>query len=225
MTGQRVVETTEGIQNTLTVHDYDRMARHHRDKGYTDIKALAKYGLNRSGTGLEIGPGPGYMGLEWLKGTTKTTLVGLEISEEMIKVATRNAAEYGFTDRVTYVHGNAATAFPFADASFDVAFSFSSLHEWDNPKIVLAEMYRVLKPGGRLLVSDLRRDILFVFRFIMRMVVKAPAMQAGLKTSLAASYTVKELESILADTNLRNTRVDKTPFGLCLYAEKPSSDG
>ena len=99
MVKSRTLETSRGIQHEPTVRDFDEMARKHRDKGYTDIKALAQNGLI-SGHGLEIGPGPGYMGLEWLKSAPDSTLAGLEISAEMIKTAEKNAAEYGFADRV-----------------------------------------------------------------------------------------------------------------------------
>ena len=213
MTKPRAVETDRGIQHELTVRDFDEMARNHRDKGYTDIKALAQNGLT-SGHALEIGPGPGYMGLEWLKGTQGTTLVGLEISAEMIKVAERNAAEYGLADRARYVSGDATEAFPFGDASFDAVFSFGSMHEWSRPENVFDEIHRVLRPGGRFLISDLRRDISFIFRFVMRASVRSAAMKAGLGTSIAASYTSEELERMLSASRLGDFKAVRSLFGM-----------
>ena len=79
MTHPRIIETDQGIQGEFNVAMYDQMQRHLRDKGWIMTKELLKQGLTR-GCALEIGPGPGYLGLEWLKHTTATTLKGLDIS-------------------------------------------------------------------------------------------------------------------------------------------------
>lgn len=213
MVKPREIETTQGIQQEVTVQDFDKMARRHVEKGYTDIKGLLQISESSS-NGLEIGPGPGYMGLEWLKSTKDTVLTGLEISSEMIKAATKNAASYGVADRANYVQGNAVNPFPFDDNTFDIAFSFSSLHEWEKPENVFHELYRVLKPGGQLYVSDLRRDISFLFRFIMRSSTKERSMRKGFDTSLAAAYTVEEVKHIMSATKWQQFSVLPSPFGL-----------
>jgi len=78
-------------------------------------------GITR-GLALEVGPGPGYLGLEWLKRTDGTTLKGLDLSADMLRVAERNAAEYGMSDRVEYVHGG-GDLLPFENGTFDAVFS------------------------------------------------------------------------------------------------------
>ncbi|HEX8696375.1 MAG TPA: class I SAM-dependent methyltransferase [Longimicrobium sp.] len=52
----------------------------------------------------------------------------------------------------------AAEALPLRDASFDTVVSASSLHYWEAPRRVLAEVRRVLRPGGRLVLLDWSRD-------------------------------------------------------------------
>ena len=90
MTKPRIIETDQGIQGEFNVTIYNQMQRRLRDKGWIEIRALLKHGLTQ-GCALEIGPGPGYLGLEWLKHTTGTTLKGLDISPDMIDMAERNA--------------------------------------------------------------------------------------------------------------------------------------
>lgn len=90
-----------------------------------------------SGNVLEVSPGPGIKGLEWLKRTTDTKLTALEISPDMIKVAERNAKEYGLQDRVQYVNGNANVQMPFEDNTFDAVFSNGSFYEWNFLKMSL----------------------------------------------------------------------------------------
>ncbi len=66
MTRPRVTETDQGIQGEFTVTLYDQMQRRLRDKGWIETKDIIKSGITK-GIALEIGPGPGYLGLEWLK--------------------------------------------------------------------------------------------------------------------------------------------------------------
>ena len=105
MTKPRVVETDTGIQG-FDVELFDQLARRLRDKGWHETDMMIKTGIN-SGMALEIGSGPGYVGLEWLKKTDGTQLKGLDISTDMVEVAKRNAKEYGFENRVEYVISNA----------------------------------------------------------------------------------------------------------------------
>ena len=69
------------------------------------IDSIIKSGITH-GIALEIGPGPGYLGLEWLKKTNGTILRGVDISKEMIKIAEENAGEYRLQNRVKYVQSD-----------------------------------------------------------------------------------------------------------------------
>lgn len=138
------------------------MMKNSRDKGYLCTDKIIESGI-KSGLALEIGPGPGYLGLEWLKNTKRTRLTGLDVSKDMVEVAEKNALEYGFNDRAKYVNGNALNL-PFDDEKFDAVFSNASLHEWEDPVVVFNEVYRVLKTGGQFYISDLRRDMFFLVK-------------------------------------------------------------
>ena len=212
MTKPRVVETDSGIQGEFIVGAYDQMQRHMRDLGLMDTKEIIASGVN-SGRVLEIGPGPGYLGLEWLKLTRDTRLCGAEISPEMVELARRNAAQYSFSERTDYTLGD-ARKLSFPDESFDGVFTCDSLHEWSEPLEILREIHRVLKPGGRFFISDLRRDAGFAARLVMYFTVKPKSILPGLKTSLDAAYIKGEVEEIFAVSPLCNFRVTQNPFGL-----------
>lgn len=215
---ERVPETIEGIQAAPAVEDFDRFARSMRDRGWMATDGVIRSGVT-AGHALEIGPGPGYLGLEWLKKTSGTNLTGLEISPNMIQVACQNRSDYGFTqERAQYMLGNAMTM-PFADSMFDAVFSNGSLHEWEDPLKVLGEALRVLKPGGRLFVSDLKRDATLPIRAFLSLST-FPAMRGGLRSSMRAAYTVRETEKLFEGLGFRNGCVKANAMELEITAEK-----
>jgi ubiquinone/menaquinone biosynthesis C-methylase UbiE len=218
MVKPRVVETDEGIQSEFDTAIYDRMMRRMRDKGWLETGLILKAGITE-GLALEIGPGPGYLGLEWLKQTQGTKLNGLEISPKMMAIAERNAIEYGFEDRVEYVRGD-AQKLPFDANMFDCVFTGGSLHEWGEPKKVLNEIHRVLKPGGRYCISDLRRDMNPLVKWFMKAVTKPKEIRPGLISSINAAYTLNEIRSILGESNLDGYTVKKAVMGLTITGRK-----
>ena len=214
MVKPRIAETDNGITGELITQAYDDMMRRLRDKGWLETKLIIGSGIS-SGLALEVGPGPGYLGLEWLKVTEGTTLRGLDISEDMIAIAERNAAEYGLAERVEYVKGD-AHKMPFENDYFDAVFSNGSLHEWEHPEGILDEIARVLKPGGRYCVSDLRRDMNPLMKWLMWLFTKPKEIRPGLITSINAAYTKDEIEAMLLRTQLQGWQVNKNTIGLVI---------
>lgn len=72
----------------------------------------------------------------------------------MLAEARRRAEEAGLGHRVGHVLSYASTI-PFADDSFDLCYSENLFMHLSNPEQVLAEMKRVTKPEGRIVVADL----------------------------------------------------------------------
>ena len=218
MTRPRVRETDQGIQGELDVVVYDRMQRSLRDRGWIETKEILKHGITQ-GHALEVGPGPGYLGLEWLKKTRGTTLRGLDISKDMIAVAERNAREYGLSQRASYVLSN-ASRMPFGDGEFDAVFTNGSLHEWAEPGSTFDEIWRVLKPGGRFLISDLRRDMIAPARWFLWLSITPKEVRPGLATSINASYTPGELGDLARGTRLAGCAISSNPIGVVLAGAK-----
>ncbi len=218
MVKQRRVETNEGIQGELTVEIFDRFARVMRDRGWNNVDSILKAGITK-GNVLEIGPGPGYVGLEWLRQSPDATLTGCEISPNMIRFAKKNARDYGFESRVHYVEGN-CMQMPFSHDSFDAVFSNSSLHEWEDPIKVFNEINRVLKPEGRFRIADMRRDVNPLIKWIIYALIKPKEIRPGFLSSLKASYTVSELKDILSLSELKNADIQSEFFGLSITGNK-----
>jgi len=218
MTKERIIETIEGIQDDIEVESYDKFLRIMRDRGWMETPDIIKSGIN-SGMALEIGPGPGYLGLEWLKNTSNTKLIALEISLNMIEMSKKNAESYGLAQRVNYVQAD-AKSMPFENDYFDSVFTNGSLHEWDKPAQIFNEIYRVLKPGGIYFISDLRRDMNPLIKYLMKIMTKPKEIRKGLASSVNASYTANELKKILAETSLKDAGIIPNFGGLVIKGIK-----
>jgi len=214
MTKPRVKETDQGIQGVQIVETYDRFQRGMRDRGWIETDAIIASGI-QAGHALELGPGPGYVGLEWLKKTQATRLTGLDISQDMLQIAGRNAAAYGLAGRVEYVHSN-GDQIPFEDGFFDAAFSNGSLHEWEHPVSIFNEMARVVKPGGRVFIADLKRDMAAPLRWFLWLSCRPAAIRPGLLSSIGAAYTADELAELVRLSALSGCKISANPIGLTL---------
>jgi ubiquinone/menaquinone biosynthesis C-methylase UbiE len=212
MPSKRVIETNEGIQDEHEVHIYDQMQRHLRDRGWIETDAIIRSGIT-SGLALKVGPGPGYLGLEWLKKTSGTNLRGVDISSAMIEIAQRNAVAYQLEDRVQYVQGSGDRV-PYDNDYFDAVFTNGSLHEWANPIKTLEEVWRLLKVGGRFFISDLRRDMNFLLKWFLWVNTKPKQIRSGLLTSIKASYKPSELKELISHTNFSNWEVKSNLIGV-----------
>jgi ubiquinone/menaquinone biosynthesis C-methylase UbiE len=179
---------------------------------------LLAHGLTH-GHALEIGHGPGYLGLEWLKYTENTHLTGLDISPDMHALARRNAQAYDLAERTTYQLGS-GDQLPFEAETFDAVFTNGSLHEWVNPRGTFDEIWRVLKPGGQYFISDLRRDMNPFARAFIWLGTQPTSIRPGLITSIEAAYTPQELTELLKKTMLADGQVEADTVGITIFGTK-----
>jgi ubiquinone/menaquinone biosynthesis C-methylase UbiE len=102
---------------------------------------------------LEVAPGPGFCAIEIARSGRYVT--GLDISETFVRIAREHARRAGVA--VDFRLGN-ASAMPFPDASFDFVVCAAAFKNFSDPVGALNEIHRVLKPGGRASIYDLRKD-------------------------------------------------------------------
>ena len=95
---------------------------------------------------LEIGFGGGAL-LGRLRDATNGRVHGVDVSEEAVARVRRR-----FDSRIE-IHEASVEALPLADASVDAACSVNNLYFWPDPAAGMAELARVVRPGGRLAIA------------------------------------------------------------------------
>ncbi len=100
---------------------------------------------------LDAGCGAGHTALTFAPYVNHVT--AFDLSEEMLAQVRRLAVERNLSNIET--HKGDVEHLPFDAASFDIVTSRYSAHHWPNPQHALREIRRVLKPGGKFVLSDI----------------------------------------------------------------------
>jgi ubiquinone/menaquinone biosynthesis C-methylase UbiE len=165
---------------------------------------------------LEVAPGPGYFSIQLAK-LGSYAITGLDLSGTFVKIATRKAAEAGV--RVDFKQGSASNM-PLQKESFDFLLCRAAFKNFADPVGALKEMCRVLKPGGRGLIIDLKRNaspetishhvdgmgLTWSNRILTKLAFKGMLLKSA--------YTSEEFEQMLAQTKFSKVSIDEGEIGL-----------
>ena len=102
---------------------------------------------------LDVAGGTGDISFRFLKRARNAHATVLDLTEPMLGEGRKRAEMAGISDQLDWVVGD-AMALPFEDQTFDVYTISFGIRNVTNPKKALAEAYRVLKPGGRIMVLE-----------------------------------------------------------------------
>ncbi len=108
--------------------------------------------LEWGATVVELGTGPGLLAIELHKLWPLVRFIGVDPCSEMLRIAKKNAGEAGMPG--FEASEGTAEEIPLASPSADLVISQSSFHEWEDPHRGLVEVFRILKPGGSLILKD-----------------------------------------------------------------------
>jgi ubiquinone/menaquinone biosynthesis C-methylase UbiE len=187
-------------------------------KSLPEFEQLAKRmacGLPCGARVLEVAPGPGYFSLALAK-LGKFEITGLDVSKTFVEIARKNARESGVP--VDFQEGN-ASRMRFANDRFDLILCRAAVKNFSEPVQALAEMRRVLRPRGRTVIVDLRRDTprQEIDRHIDAMDMGAVNAAFTKWTFrfllLKRAYTREEFERMIAEAGWQSYKIGEAPVG------------
>ena len=164
------------------------------------VSVVKRWGVS-SGRVLDVGTGTGMLAIEFAKGIPTVEVVGLDLSDVALELARDNAQRSRVSSRVSFEKGDAEDM-PFEDDTFDLVISGNTLHLLKNPVRMFNEIQRVLKPGGRFLVSDFRRSWLGI-----------------LTEHVRSAYSAEEVRDLLRQSELQDWKVKDSFFWLSVLSE------
>ncbi len=145
------------IQRTHFAHgeSYDRHAGAVFRGMYRRVAADVAAAAPTGGVVVDAGCGSGRLAAEIARRRPDLRVRGVDLEPGMVQVATARAGREKVSDRAAFVVADLVDL-PLRDDSVDLIVSTASLHHWVDVRAVIASLDRVLRPGGRLWIYDLR---------------------------------------------------------------------
>lgn len=103
---------------------------------------------------MDIATGTGDLAIAMAKRMERAEILGIDLSEEMLAVARSKVKRLGLEQRITLLKGDAESLTMVTDGVMDVATVAFGVRNFENLEGGLAEIYRTLKAGGKLVVLE-----------------------------------------------------------------------
>ena len=103
---------------------------------------------------MDVATGTGDLAIAMAKRVDRTQILGVDLSEEMLAVARRKVEKQGLEERIMLEKGDAENLTMVTTESIDAATVAVGVRNFENIERGLSEIYRTLKPGGKLVVLE-----------------------------------------------------------------------
>jgi ubiquinone/menaquinone biosynthesis C-methylase UbiE len=169
-----------------------------------------------------VAPGPGYLAIE-LARLGRFHVTGLDISRTFVQIAGDNARRAAVD--IDFRHGDVA-GMPFGAESFDLIVCQSAFKNFTRPDQALAEMHRVLRPGGTAVIQDMSGDAsgAELDREVQSMELSRPnafMTRRTLAVLRRRAYTPARFERLVAESAFRTCEIKLAGIGLEVRLTKP----
>lgn len=164
----------------------------------------------RSGELLGIDGGAGQLAVELGSRARDLKVTAMDTSAGMVRLAESRIHAAGLGRQVKVALGG-ANDIAFPDNSFDYILSLGSLHRWRAPDLALEEIYRVLKPGSKAWIYDIRRELTEEDWERIRQRVPAlvrPFFELGTVASWRAAFTENQVRDVVASSPFLQAEIE-----------------
>jgi ubiquinone/menaquinone biosynthesis C-methylase UbiE len=193
----------ENISKMMGYSEKDlAQAPHHANMGLGCGNPKAIASLKPGETVLDLGSGGGFDGFLAAREVGETgKVIGVDMTPEMISLARKNAAETNVKN-IEFRLGDIENL-PVADSSVDVIMSNCVINLSPEKQKVFQEAFRVLKPGGRLAISDI-----VAIKPLPESVQNDPAMRCG---CIGGAALADDIRTMLEETGFLNISIEIAP--------------
>ncbi len=201
----RILEP-EVMDTVAEAVDYNSMDHSTVNRLFVD-DFLAAIGSIPSTESLQIfdaGTGTALIPLELVSRKVPVMITASDLAEQMLIVAAENVTAAACEESIRLVQSD-CKQLPDASVTYDAVISNSIIHHIPEPRLVLAELWRILKPGGLLFVRDLMRPTdLTTLDWLVETYAGAanPHQKQMFRDSLHAALTVAEVSEMMRDVGI-----------------------
>ena len=205
--------------------------RRWRKKAILSLKADAPKNM------LDIATGTGDFAMEAYRRLKPDHITGADLSEGMMEVGAQKVKKAGL-DKFIHFEVQDCTALTFGDNMFDAVTVAFGVRNFENIAKGISEMYRVLKPGGRMVIIELSRPEYFPMKqlfYIYSSIVLPTAGRLFSKDNRAYEYLPasiqvvpqgKKMVGILEEAGFEQSRYTNYTFGVCtMYTGRKPETG
>ncbi len=162
---EQIIAAKQGFEESFAEKNY--YEKQTKDDKHLEL-LLSLLQDERQGTIVDLGTGTGYIAFPLAKEHSNAKIVGLDIVEETLKRNNQKVTEEQIAN-LTFVAYD-GVKMPFEDGSIDAVITRYALHHFPDIEQTFCELKRILKPGGKLIISDPtpneKDDVRFVDKFM-----------------------------------------------------------
>jgi len=187
-------------------------------------KAIQKANFNDESLLLDVAAGTGDMSLAALKIKPEAQIIGLDFCRPLLQKAQSKFEKTNPDKAVNWIEGN-GLQLPFKDASFDGAFTGFSLRNVAEVKTLFSELYRITKPGGKIVSLEMVKQhqripkLIFAIHFkrivpfLGNLLSSNPEAYSYLPLSIENFFTADKLTDEISSVGWHNVTYKLKMFG------------
>ena len=174
---------------------------------------------------VDLGAGPGLLSAEILELMPDTNVLSIDASIKMLEMAEKHAFKGDF--RKFGVILSMSENIPLKSNSVDIVVSRFSLPYWKQPTVSFTELFRILKPGGRVILDALNKDFpkwkLLLIKLHMFTNLAGRKLIRYHIDAYKVAYTIEQVECFLngAKFSIIKKEGNKKDWKFTIIAEKP----